>query len=334
MQEGETITDHRLTCRIYRDGHRVDEHLPLDQIDGALNVEGTMIWFDLVAPEEGDLQTLQDEFNLHSLTVEDATVPHERPKIETHDAYWFLIVEATTGTALHVVFHELAIFAGKNFVVTVRHDPPYPIESVVHHFESDAQHVSQGAGYLLYILLDTIVDGYFPVVDSMEEHVDALEDRLFDEHTRERVILPEIFARKREAFAFRHAVMPMRDILNPLIRRDLPIYTADITPYYRDVYDHVARIIDRLDTLRDLVSSALDIHLSVVANRQNEVSKQLTLVATVFLPLSFIVGFFGQNFSFLVGRIQGRYTFWLLGFGLDLLVVALTILYFRSRRWF
>lgn len=323
-----------MICRVYRDGHRVEEDLPLDQIDVALQQEGTMIWFDLVAPQEGDLRLLQEEFNLHPLTVEDATVPHERPKIETHGNYWFLVVEATTGTARQLVFHEMAIFAGKNFVVTVRHDPPYPIDEVVRHFESDPEHIQQGAGYLLYILLDTVVDGYFPAVDSMEEHVDELEDRLFDERPQEKVILPDIFARKREAYEFRHAVMPMRDILNPLIRRDLPIYVTDITPYYRDVYDHVVRIIDRLDTLRDLVSSALDIHLSVVANRQNEVSKQLTLVATIFLPLSFIVGFFGQNFSLLVGDIQGRYAFWFLGVGLDLLVVVLTILYFRTRGWF
>jgi magnesium transporter len=126
----------------------------------------------------------------------------------------------------------------------------------------------------------------------------------------------------------------MRDILNPIIRGDIALFAADEIPYYRDVYDHTILVIDQLDSIRDLVNSALEIRLSVVANRQNEISKQLTVIATIFLPLSFIVGFFGQNFASLVSFIGSSATFWLLGIGTEVLALALTLAYFWRKGWF
>jgi magnesium transporter len=139
---------------------------------------------------------------------------------------------------------------------------------------------------------------------------------------------------KKEAQQFRWAALPMRDILNPIIRGDIALFPAEEIVYFRDIYDHAVRVIDQLDSMRDLVNSSLEIHLSVVANRQNEVAKQLTIIATIFLPLSFIVGFFGQNFLFLTSNIQSTGSFWLLGIGCEVVAVTLMIYYFKRKGWF
>jgi magnesium transporter len=140
---------------------------------------------------------------------------------------------------------------------------------------------------------------------------------------------------KKEAQQFRRAVLPMRDILNPIIRKDIELFPDADLDYFRDVYDHSVLVMDQLDSLRDIVNSALEIHLSVVGNRQNEVAKQLTVIATIFLPLTFLTGFFGQNFRFLVNDVMVHdWTFWLLGVGTEVLALFLTLGYFRLKGWF
>jgi magnesium transporter len=228
----------------------------------------------------------------------------------------------------------MAIFAGKNFLVTVRHQPPYPLEEIEHRWSLHPEQLRKGAGFLLYTILDTVVDGFIPVSETFQERVDRMEEALFEDRPLDEGILPRIFDMKKDAQRFRHAAMPMREILTPLTRQDLSIFSRDESLYFRDVYDHAVLVIDQLDSVRDLVNSALEIHLSVVANRQNEVAKQLTIIATIFLPLSFIVGFFGQNFSWLVGHITGEGIFIELGLGTEVLAVILTLLVFKVRGWF
>jgi magnesium transporter len=148
-------------------------------------------------------------------------------------------------------------------------------------------------------------------------------------------MLQHIFTMKKQAQQFRRAALPMRDILNPIIRKDLVLFPDEDLDYFRDVYDHATLLMDQMDSLRDVVNSALEIHLSVVGNRQNEVAKQLTVIATIFLPLTFITGFFGQNFEFLTSRIiNNTWTFWALGIGTELVALALTLGYFRIKGWF
>lgn len=323
-----------ITCVTFRQGKPVEALVHLNQISEVLKEEGTVVWFDVVDPRANDLALLQEEFDLHPLAVEDAEMAHQRPKIESYGHYWFIVVLAVTDTATGVLFHEMAIFAGKNFLVTVRHNPPYPIEEIEKRWCTHPEELRRGAGFLLYTILDTIVDGYIPVAETFQERVDDLENVLFQDGAQDRRILPEIFSMKKEGQRFRRAALPMREILTPLIREDIGLYPHDVSVYFRDVYDHAVLVLDQLDTIRDLMNSALEIHLSVVANRQNEVAKQLTIIATIFLPLSFIVGFFGQNFSWLVDRITGPASFGLLGIGVEILAVVLTVLFFRFRGWF
>jgi magnesium transporter len=322
-----------VSCSVFRHGKPTESPVDYSQISEILEEHGTLVWFDVVDPGPNDLAVLQEEFNLHPLAIEDAVEAHERPKIEAFDSYWFLVVQGTTVEPDRIEFHEIAIFAGDRFLVTVRHTPVYPLEDIEKRWHEHPEKL-HGGGFLLYTILDTIVDGYFPVAERFEEQVDRLEEGLFRGRALDADVLPAIFDMKKQAQRFRWAALPMRDILNPIIRRDLDLFPDEEIIYYRDVYDHAVRVIDQLDTLRDLVNSALEIHLSVVANRQNDVARQLTMIATIFLPLSFIVGFFGQNFSFLVGDIVGPGAFFFLGLGTEIVAVALTVWYFKRKGWF
>jgi magnesium transporter len=187
---------------------------------------------------------------------------------------------------------------------------------------------------LLYTLLDTIVDGYFPISDRLEEWISELQNGLFDARSDQNKTLRDIFELKNDVHHARRAIVPMRDILQPLLRGDLKLFDRDDLPFYRDVYDHAIRVIDQLDSARDFINSALEIHLSLVANRQNEVAKQLAIIATVFLPLTYITGFFGQNFGFMVNGITTPQTFWLIGVGTQVVGLVALLGYFKIKRWF
>lgn len=322
------------SCQVFRHGQPTQRQHNLADISEILDEPGTLVWFDVVNPGPHSLQLLQEEFNLHPLAVEDATMAHERPKIEAYGDYWFLVLQGITIADQFPVFHEMAIFAGRKFLVTVRHDPPYPLKEIERRWQGHTDRLQHGGGFLLYTILDTVVDGYLPVAEFFHDQVDSLESPLFEDRPLPADLLPQIFQLKKAGQHFRHAVLPMRDILNPIIRGDLTLFPEQEIVYYRDIYDHAVRVIDELDTIRDLLSSLLEIHLSVVANRQNEVAKQLTIIATIFLPLSFLVGFFGQNFSFLVNHIAGADSFWGLGMGSEIAAVILLFWVFKRKGWF
>lgn len=322
------------SCQVFRQGQPAQRQDNLTDISEILDEPGTLVWFDVVNPGSNGLTLLQEEFNLHPLAIEDATQAHERPKIEAYGEYWFVVIQGTTIEGELPVFHEMAIFAGRKFLVTVRHDLPYPLDEIERRWNAHPDRLEHGGGFLLYTILDTIVDGYLPVSELFQDRVDALEAPLFEDRPLRDDLLPQIFQLKKAGQRFRHAVLPMRDILNPIIRGDLTLFPEQEITYYRDIYDHAVRVIDELDTIRDLLSSLLEIHLSVVANRQNEVAKQLTVIATIFLPLSFLVGFFGQNFSFLVSHITGPGTFWALGIGSEIVAIIILFWLFKRKGWF
>jgi magnesium transporter len=325
------------SCTVFKGGHATDVSHRLGQISNILEEEGTLVWYDVVYPGPNDLDVLRDEFDLHPLAIEDAVHAHQRPKIESYGRYWFLDVQATTLHDEAVDFHEIAIFAGTNFIVTVRHDPEYPLDEIKERWNAHPEGMKRGAGFLLYTILDTIVDGYMPVGEVFADKVDDLEERLFrkSHSPGQDQILPQIFSMKKDAQHFRRAVLPMRDILNPIIRKDIELFPEEDLDYFRDVYDHSVLVMDQLDSLRDIVNSALEIHLSVVGNRQNEVAKQLTIIATIFLPLTFLTGFFGQNFGFLVNSVlTHNWTFWVLGIGIEVVALFITLGYFKLKGWF
>ncbi len=330
-----------MTCALY-EGSRAP--LPLHDlaaISNALRRPEAFVRLDVVDPAATDFATIRDEFGLHPLAIEDAVKAHQRPKIEAYGEYWFVVIHGVSRMQDTVTIHEIALFAGKRFIVTVRAEPVFALDEVLRRWNNQPAKLKHDSGALLYEILERLDDGYSPVVEAFEERVSEFETTLLADGKPSDTLLREIFSLKKDVLRFRRAVLPLRELLAPIIRGDITLFEAEELPYYRDVLDHVVRVIEQMDAARDLVTNALDIHLGLVANRQaenakrqSEVAKQLTIIATIFLPLTYITGFFGQNFGFMVAHVTSERTFWLLGVGSQVIALLALLAYFRYKRWF
>ncbi len=326
--------EHESRCMIFTGQDTARALKDPSEISELLKDEHNFVWFDLAEPTQADLALLQEEFALHPAAIEDAALVHERPKIEAFDGFRLVVLHAATVERAELVLHEIALFVGKNFLITIRAHPVYPLDEIERRWlaRGTIPHTSTG---LLYVILDVVVDGYLPVASAYDERLVALENKVLARRERDpEGVLREVSAFKRDLVRLRHAVAPVRDILAPMLRGELEPSGSGMTVYFRDVHDHALRVTDQIDSIRDLLNSTLDIHLSTEAHRQGEVSKQLTIIATIFLPLAFITGFFGQNFGWMVNHIDKAEHFWFIGVGTQLLAVVVLIGYFKRKGWF
>jgi len=327
--------DRALRCNVYRGNEAPSALEDLSRISDVLAHPETFVWLDIAQPSEDDFAMLQREFGIHPMAIEDATLWHERPKIEFFETFAVVIAHAVTVDAnAEPITHEIAVLAGANYVVTLRAFPIYPIDEIDRRRRTSIT-ASKDATGLVYIVLDTIVDGYFPITERYDARLVRLESQLFDEaeQLNERTER-EIFRFKRSLVVFRSLVAPMREVLSRLTHSSIAPLQPGLGPYFRDVHDHVLRVLEQIDVTRELVNSTLDTHLASQSHRQNEVSKQLTVIATIFLPLTYITGFFGQNFGWMVNGLGSAEIFWYLGVGSQLLTLVVLFWYFRRRRWF
>ncbi len=298
-------------------------------ISDHLQDPNSIVWVDIDNPQSDDLVTLRDEFQFHPLSLEDVTTPHERPKIEVFPTYYFLVVVSISWSKDNdrYVSQEVGIFAGKNYLVTVHKQPMPQLMHVLDQWQRNEHFMRSDVGTLLYMILDTLVDEYFPVIDAIADRVDELEDKVFENFDRS--ALEDIFQLKRDLLGMRRIIAPERDALNVLLRRDPPILPADASVYFQDIYDHLLRILDSVDTYRDLLSSALDAFLSVQSNQLNEIVRRLTIISVIFLPLTFITGFFGMNFPTAI-HWDNPVTFFV-AIALMIIAPVAMLLYFHAR---
>ena len=291
------------------------------------------VWLDYEGPSDKDLTELAKLIDLHPLTVEDAHTFRQRPKMEEYDGYTFLVVfgvdvDAAAGGPL---LREVHMILSGDYVVTIHRRPFAPLTELRERY-GDATIRSEQ--FLVYKILDAITQTFVPVLSRVDDDIDDLEQRVLDNPTTED--LQRIFSLKRDLVAMRRVITPMRDIFarNSDRLAEIPGLQTDDRLYFRDLYDGLIRVSELVDSYRDLLSGATDMYLSTVANRQGEVNKSLTIIATIFLPLTFLTGFFGQNFSFLTGHVLEReWSFWVFGIGLLLASVVGFWFYFRRRRW-
>jgi magnesium transporter len=226
---------------------------------------------------------------------------------------------------------EVHMFISGQYLVTIHRDPLPPLDHQREQLDGRVLHSEQ---FLIYRVLDALVDSFFPLLSDMDDEIDDLEAAVLGDPTDRE--LQRLFSLKRELVGMRKVITPQRDLFASSVDRisELPGLTLDERDYFRDIYDHLIRISDLIDSYRDLLSGATDLYLSTVSNRQNDVMKQLTVIATVFLPLGFITGFFGQNFGFLVNHVIGpTWTFWVLGLGTMLVTCVALLLFFRRKGW-
>jgi magnesium transporter len=285
----------RILCRSTQ-GAAMTELEPA-QLANALKVKRNLIWVDLNGETAEDYQPLLTEtFGFHPLAVEDALIETHLPKIDDWDEYLYLVLYAVDfeRVQLEVDSHEVDIFLGPNYLVTHHTEHVNAIERLRSIYLRDARRLQRGADYLLFELADTIVADFMPCLDALDEVANDLEDEVFSEPAKG--TLPRIFMLKRAAIQLRRILSPQREVLNRLARDEYRVVDAKERVYFRGVYDHLVRLHDINEGLRDLIGGALDIYLSAVSNRLNEVMRVLTMVTVLGLPLTFLTGFFGMNF--------------------------------------
>jgi magnesium transporter len=287
------------TTSLYRDGERSHEQLPFERISDVLKEHGALVWVDVDEPTLEETAQLGEEFGLHPLALEDAMTPHQRPKIERYEGYVFVVAYAArpregTGPAMD----EVSMFVARNYVVTIRHGGGLMLDAVRERVDRTPSLVRGGGPEVAYAVLDEIIDGYFPVVEAFEDRIEQAEDQLIGDGSGDTSgSLAQAFQIKRDLLTFRRAVAPLRDVLGRVVHIDQAVLGADLDAEFRDLYDHVLRVYDELDTQRDLVTSILEAHLSVVSNRLNLVVLQLSSWAAIVLVPTLIAGVYGMNFD-------------------------------------
>jgi magnesium transporter len=292
-----TPTRCQARTRLYRDGRLELEGFPVAQISDYLADEAVTIWLDLRDPDRSDLAVLSEEFGLHPLAVEDAVQQHQRPKLDRYRSHLFLNaygarLDAATG---ELATSELAAFVTARALITVRKDDGADIQPVVQRWDASPDLAGYSVGYLLYGLLDYVVDGHFDAVQSLDDAVETLEDQLFADVPQDLQVQRRSFELRKSLVLLRRIVIPMREVVNTLMRRDLHVVGDDLMPYYQDIYDHVLRAAEWTDSLRDLVNSILETNLTIQGNRLNVITKKVTSWAAIIAVPTFITGFYGMN---------------------------------------
>ena len=282
-------------------------------------------WFDIPDPASADLDQLAKQFTLHELDIEDCRHHPQRAKEEEHDNYVFCIVKRIH-VKIDLHFRDVGVFLGRDFLITVHTGENDLIERMAK--KAVEENITR-LDRIFYSLVDAIVDEYLPVLDAVSEKSSDIEDEVLERP--EPQVLRQIFQLKRKLITFRRVVSEMRELVNAVLRREKGIVGDDLDHYFRDIYDHLVRTLDLIETNRDLLTGSLDIYLSAVANRTNEVMKVLTVWGTVALPLVIITGFFGMNLH--LPFMQDHYGAWY-ATGIMIASTVVILLYFRRKGWF
>ena len=288
-----------IRTRLYRDGVLIKENFPAEDISEQLQHKtGCLIWLDLCAPDRQQLGLIGSEFGLHKLAIEDALDESQRTKVDRYSTHLFMSAHSALldlGTG-ELVSQEISVFITHHAIITVRKDPAFDIDPVVARWDTSEDLAQYGVSWLLYGLLDYLVDGHFRAVESLDEAVEETEDRLFDHH-RDAVttVQRKTFQLRKSLVLLRRITLPMREVVNTLMRRDLGIVPDEMAPYYRDIYDHVIRATEWTESLRDLVTTIVETNLTEQGNRMNLIMKKVTSWAAIIAVPTAITGWYGQN---------------------------------------
>ncbi|HYF48552.1 MAG TPA: magnesium/cobalt transporter CorA [Planctomycetota bacterium] len=285
--------------------------------------------------DEHVLRELADIFHIHPLALEDVVHSPQRPKVDEYDDHRFIIARMVilkSADDMHA--EQISIFLGKNYVLTFMEDVPDCLDPVRNRLRKQGGlHRTHGADYLCYSILDAIIDNYFPVLEAYGEYLETLEDQTVLKPTRR--TLSAIHTAKRELLDLRRVIWPQRDTINSLIRDESPLISAPVKVFLRDCHDHAVQVMDMVETYREITSGLHDVYLSSIGNRTNEIMRVLTIISTIFIPLTFIAGVYGMNFKTEASPYNMPELTWYFGYPLCLLLmllIALSLLYFFKRK--
>jgi magnesium transporter len=276
------------------------QDFPVEDISEHLDKPDAIIWVDLCAPSAEDLTVVAHELGLHRLAVADATDLRQRPKLDRYASHEFLNMYAVEldHASGNLRLSELSAFITASALVTVRKDTAFDMDSVVARWDDMPDLAQFGVGFLLYGLIDHVVDGHFDAVQDLDQEIEELEDLLFDQSTGDEELQRRSFALRKSLVTLRRVVLPMREVVNTLMRRDVEVVTGEMTPYYQDVYDHVLRATEWTESLRDLVTTILETNLTLQGNRLNVITKKVTSWAAIIAVPTAITGWYGQNLPY------------------------------------
>ena len=316
-----------INCVAYKNGQRTAD-VDLNDVHEVLKDNSQFVWIGLHEPSENIMHHVQQEFDLHDLAVEDAQKPHMRPKIELYGDTVFVILRTAQKTKQqNVEFGETHFFVGKNFIVVIRHGSTVAYTEVRARCETMPDLLSKGQSFVLYAIMDFIVDRYFPVVDDLENELQHIEDKIFKEKPS-RETTEQVYQLKRELLEVKRAVSPLIDICTRLMRADIKNISNETQPYFRDIYDHAVRINEMVDNTRELLNSALEANFSLISIAQNDTSKKFAGWAAIIALPTMVAGFWGMNFK-VMPEAESEYGFYSIIF---LTVAACVFLFFLFKR--
>lgn len=287
-----------IRCMQFTRGKTLRTDIVPSEIHTILQDPNSVLWVDLDCnPVEVDEPLLRETFEFHPLVIEDALQETHVPRLDEWNHYIYIVLHAVGFDHQdpgNLGIYELDIFLGQNYMVTHHDQPIKAVERVWNYIQRDTSYMSNGADHLLYRLIDQVVDNYMPVVEEIDDAIDLAEDEIFTVPTSD--TLEKIFDLKRTALQLRRILLPEREVVNKLARDEFSVVNNQTRIYFRDVYDHLVRMHDITESIRDLVTGALDTYLSVVNNRMNDIMRTLTVITTMFMPISFVASFFGMNY--------------------------------------
>ena len=318
--------------RVYCKGVLEEENFAVADVSEHLERDDTVVWVDLCDPSKEQLDELADELGLHELAVEDALSPHQRPKLDHYASHLFLACHAARFTSERGTLEttEINAFINERWLITVRKDESFPMEGVEARWDRSPDLAVNGVSFLLYGFLDSVVDGYFDTVQQFDEYYDHVSEKLFADQPMAPSDQRHWFQARQALMQFRRLVIPMREAVSGLMRREHSTVDADMYPYYQDVYDHILRVNESSDALRDLVSTLVETNLSLRDYRSNQIMKRVTSWAAIIAVPTLITGWYGMNVPY-----PGSGETWGVIAAAALVVVLSGALYlvFRRRDW-
>jgi magnesium transporter len=305
-----------------------------DACQGAESADDTsapLVWIDVACPGDAEAEFLRDRLRFHPLAVEDCVRGRQRPKLDRYPGYFFLVMyaAAVNPERERMALHEVHLFIGRRYLVTVHDHRVAEFGEVLARWRANPASFAT-IGVLAHAVMDTIVDHYFPVIDHFSDRVEELEGGIF-EGRREAGGLEQLLNVRREMTLFRKVLGPQRDVVSTLLRRDLPFLSADLSLYFQDVHDHMMRVVEEIDTLRDLLTGAMEAQLSVTSNQLNITMRVMAAWSIILMAMALVAGIYGMNFK-IMPELGWRWGYeWALGMMLAL--GASLLLYFRKQHW-
>jgi magnesium transporter len=315
-----------MNCVGYRDGVQVGD-VPLTEVAQYLGRPGHLVWLGLRDPDSDDLEGLRRRFNLHPLAAQDAVRDHQRPKLDEYDDDLFVVMQLMQASDGALGQGQLAILAGPGYVITVRSGSKQSFENVRDRCERDPKLLSTGSGYVLYALMDEVVDRYVPILEQLQADLESIEEHIFVPGAA-RHNLQRLYALKRKALVLEHAVGSMLQFAGKFHGERVPTVCRGLQPYYRDIGDHLARIQAALDAIRETIATAITVNLSLVTIEEGEVTKRLAAWAAIFAVATAFAGIWGMNFE----HMPELKLTWGYPMALALIVSSGTYMWWRFRR--